>query len=99
MFSMKKYVTALTAALFVMLGSAAHAACTNDGLPAAVRANAISEALTFASASRTAYADYFQNYGVPPGSNATAGVASPTELASGSCWTRSANVNTDGVRV
>jgi hypothetical protein len=100
MFLMKKCVVALAATSFVMLASAAHAAgCTSDGSPAAVRANAIAEALTIASAARTAYSEYFQSYGVAPGSNAMADLGSPTQLASGSCWTRSVNVNTDGVRV
>ncbi len=95
----KNNLLVFAASTLALVGFNAHAACSNDGSPATIRAQAIAEAAAFSSSARLAYADYFQANGTVPGSNAIAGYQNPTDVASVSCWTRSVTINTDGVRV
>ncbi len=95
----KNNLLVFAASTLALVGFNAHAACSNDGSPATIRAQAIAEAAAFSSSARLAYADYFQANGTAPGSNAIAGYQNPTDVASVSCWTRSVTINTDGVRV
>jgi hypothetical protein len=94
----KKNLLVFAVSALALVGSA-HAACSTDGLPATVRANALAEALALTGSARVAYSEHFQTVGAAPGSNTIAGLPNPAEFASGSCWTRSVNINTDGVRV